>query len=58
MSPRTTSSMPSCRHSVRSVAGAAFELALAGRIVGSTKPVAIGRALPAAAFAALHEAAS
>jgi hypothetical protein len=49
--------MPSCRHSVRSVVGAAFELALAGRIVGSTKPVAIGRASPAAAFAALHEAA-
>ena len=50
--------MPSYRHSVRSVSGAALGLASAGRIVGSTYPVAIGLEPPAAALAALHEAPS
>lgn len=47
--------MPSWRQSVRSDTGGASGLALAGRIVGSTRPVVTGTDLPAEARAVAHD---
>ena len=47
--------MPSWRQSVRSDTGGAPALVLAGRIVGSTSPVATGTDLPAEARAVAHD---